>query len=112
MSKKIKRDLKNWYPICITRTGPTKKAYGHNVSGHLMPCCWCFKTNDPDINVLNQEHLKIENVDSIEEIVLSDEWLKFTNTLANDPLNAPKTCWKYCGKGKGYAIKKHETYEA
>ena len=124
MSKKIKRDIKKWDPICITKVKDSTldgrsnfekrsvKAVGHNVSGHLMPCCWCFKTNDPDINVLNQEHLKIDNVDSIDEILLSDEWLNFIDSLINDPVkNAPELCWKYCGKGKGYAVKTQEVYK-
>ena len=105
------RDLKKWNPICITKTGSKEKYFGHSVEGHLLPCCWCYDRKDPELKELQKEHLKIENVESIDEILLSDEWLKFSNTLANDPLNAPETCWKYCGKGKGYAVKTQEVYK-
>ena len=61
---------------------------------------------------LYKEKLKIENVDGIDEILLSDEWKHFADLLTKNPVKtAPKTCWKYCGKGKGFEIRSQEVYK-
>ena len=105
----MKKDISNWYPLCVEK--PRGKFVGHNATGHLLPCCWCENTDDPDFDTLLQDHLKIENVDGIDEIILSNEWLEFVRILVEDPLKAPKSCWRYCGKGKGFKIKGQELYK-
>ena len=107
---KYKRDIKNWEPLCITK--PKGKYVGHSATGHLLPCCWCENQKDEEFKPLYKENLKIKNVDGIDEILLSDEWKYFAGLLSNDPVkNAPKTCWKYCGKGKGFEIRSQEVYK-
>ena len=56
-----------------------------------------IETTDNKDNILFKEHLKIKNNDSIEEILLSDEWIEFYDNLASVD-TAPKTCKRYCYK--------------
>tara|TARA_Y100000034_G_scaffold87326_1_gene104736 strand:- start:270 stop:1268 length:999 start_codon:yes stop_codon:yes gene_type:complete len=86
-------------PESLARQGP--KQLGHSSLGYLLPCCW----QDPsairiketeDIKDLFQDHLKIENVDTIEEILFSDEWINFFKVLVTDPENAPSSCQRRC----------------
>ena len=39
----------------------------------------------------------IHKNDSIEEILLSDEWLKFKDSITKDYDKAPKVCQRFCG---------------
>ena len=48
-------------------------------------------------NYLVKEKLKVENVDSIDDIINSEEWQSFFETIKNDPENAPYLCHHYCG---------------
>ena len=89
-----------WYPHCIHLDKPK----GHSAHGHILPCCWA-DNDDPGFAPLIKEKLKIENNDSIEEILLSEEWQEFGRILTEQPRKAPRTCWKYCGKGRDYRIK-------
>ena len=50
----------------------------------------------PNIISINKEHLKISNVDSVEEIIFSDEWIEFFDMLKNRPEEWPKICIKIC----------------
>ena len=49
---------------------------------------------------LFKEELKIENVDTVEDIILSSEWLDFFNGLTKGT-SVPKICMKYCSDDKG-----------
>jgi len=89
-------------PKCILE----EKDLGHSTQGYLLPCCWCEpsnvatssknKKNMEEVDFLFQEKLKLDNINCIEDIILSDEWLSFFNTLINDPDNAPGVCKRYC----------------
>jgi len=83
---------------------------GHSAKGFILPCCWCDIPNpksDDEINKLFKEKLHIDNNDSIEEIVLSDEWISFLSTLIDNPSKASKVCKKYCSvENKMNVIKK------
>ena len=94
-------------PKCLV-----KKELAYTATGHLLPCCWCENQKDKEFLPLYKEKLKIENVDGIDEILLSDEWKHFADLLTKNPVKtAPKTCWKYCGKGKGFEIRSQEVYK-
>lgn len=82
----------DFQPKCIQG----KKEIGHTTSGYLLPCCWSdfYKNEIPE---LTQEHLKIDNVNSIEEIIHSKEWNDFKNRLKTNP---PEYCKMYCGYKK------------
>jgi len=48
-----------------------------------------------------QEKFKVENVDKISDIIKSDEWQSFFETIKNDQENAPHVCHHYCGSCTG-----------
>lgn len=82
-------------PRCIG-----EKDFGYSATGFILPCCWCDK-DDPGFASLKSEDLAVANNHSIEDIITSDAWIKFSNSLIQDfGKNAPATCWKYCSKGK------------
>ena len=87
-----------------------RQSYGFtNVEGgYLLPCCHCdTKDGYVEFESLIQEKFKITNVDSIEEILHSEEWQDFYDTLINRPTKAPDTCQKFCSH---HYVKKEITY--
>jgi MoaA/NifB/PqqE/SkfB family radical SAM enzyme len=86
-------------PGSLSRHGA--KQLGHSATGYLLPCCWLDPSSSreqefDDTKDLFQDHLKIENVDTIEEILFSDEWINFFKVLVTDPENAPSSCQRRC----------------
>ena len=70
----------------------------YSCSGWLTPCCWV----DGDIALKEfpqffDESLKVDNVENVDEILLSDTWVDFYKVLTETPEKAPNTCWRYCG---------------
>lgn len=77
------------------------QGFGHSAQGYLLPCCWCDNhttVNDPLLDALFDEELKISNVDNIQTIVMSDQWLAFTKAIIGDVEKAPNVCKMYCGE--------------
>lgn len=85
-------------PMCMDKN---KGNFGHSSRGYLLPCCWLDFNSDEDlIKDLYSEHLHLDNVDDIEEILLSPEWIKFTKSIQSAD-TASKRCLEYCsGAGK------------
>ena len=54
-------------------------------------------SNDIELMKLFRPHLHLDKVDSIDEILLSDEWLDFKKSITKDFDKAPKVCKRYCG---------------
>ena len=78
----------------------TGKDYSYSAKGFLLPCCWCDTVNpetDKELHKLFNPELHLSNVDSIEEVLLSDEWLNFDESITKDFDKAPKVCKRYCG---------------
>lgn len=84
------------------------KSCAMNAQGFLIPCCWLdpirklstnYSGNMEDINYLFKEELNIKNVDSVEDILLSDEWLQFFHNLIEEK-DVPTLCKKYCSSEK------------
>ena len=74
-----------------------KKEIAYTATGYLLPCCWCDNPvgwQELQIKRLRQEHLKVKNNDTINDIVESDEWLDFFEELKTNPA---KTCQRFCG---------------
>lgn len=78
-----------------------RKVFAHSAEGWLLPCSWV----DPNQNIPNEEltsnlfkeELKLENVDSIEDILFSDEWVEFIKVLEEGDIDKiPSPCKKYC----------------
>lgn len=83
------------FPQCMD----DKSVRAFAATGFILPCCWCdSKRIEEDFGQLIQDHLHIDNVESIEDIELSDEWLNFFRMLKHNPEDAPPTCKHYCGK--------------
>ena len=102
------------------------KDVGYSSLGWLMPCCWVDPRNMIDLaetrtdsdedgrheglelatkdlkkcklyaNMFKEE-LKLSNVESVEEIVLSTEWHEFFEALLHDTEKVPERCHSYCG---------------
>lgn len=86
-------------PQCLLKENATD--VGHSPLGFLTPCCYtCI--NSPEkhkgISQLYAENLKIDNVESVEEIIFSEEWLEFFNMLENRPEDWPDICIKICDR--------------
>ena len=84
-------------PLCISEKETTD--IGHSPLGYLTPCCFTC-VNNPEkhkgISQLYGEHLKISNVESVEEIIFSDEWIEFFDMIKNRPEDCPDICVKIC----------------
>lgn len=68
---------------------------GHSAEGYILPCCM---SDHGAIPQLWKEHLKIENVDSVDEILNSKEWISFFEMLRNNPNKSPSVCKRFCSK--------------
>ena len=76
--------------------------------GELLPCCYCDQEvvlKDPKIKKLLSVS-QISDVESVEEILLSKEWIEFAKNLEKNI--APKVCFQICGDRKESS--KIETY--
>jgi len=80
-------------PKCLDKWG----FLGWSATGYLLPCCWMDHENMDLIPELVQEKFKVENIDSIDDIIQSEEWQSFFDTIKNNPENAPNVCHHYCG---------------
>lgn len=92
--------MKTLKPKCIDGNKPI----GFSSHGYLLPCCWCDKRNDEvskkegwDKFMTPDLHLETAKVN---DVLKSDVWMNFRNTLINDPENAPRTCKRYCGNSE------------
>ena len=68
--------------------------------GHLIPCCWCDdpKTmDDPEFQKLLTVS-KIEDYESIDQILTKVEWIEFNKNLQQN--RGPNACITKCRKNK------------
>ena len=80
-------------PKCLSKWG----FLGWSSTGYLLPCCWMDHENLKYIPQLIKKELKVENVDKISDIINSDEWQSFFDTIKNNQKDAPPICHHYCG---------------
>lgn len=87
-------------PMCIKLVdGRPQQMFASTADGYILPCCWCdslYTRNDIENLNLFDNNLKIENVNSIDEIVYSDTWKNFYKVITEDADNAPACCKKKC----------------
>ena len=86
MTKELDPMCFKGFPMAITK------------DGCLIPCCYCDvpeTMNDPDFKKLLAVS-KIDNYDSIQEILENEEWKEFEENLKNDI--GPHSCWNTCSK--------------
>lgn len=91
-------------PMCLKAYPKrTPEGYAHTSTGYLIPCCHLDYANNIDPFYLNllKEELKLENNESVEEILLSDEWITFAKAVikgyTENIEHAPGCCLKKCG---------------
>ena len=81
------------------------KSFALNSQGYLLPCCWAdplrklkpdYDGNMDGMDELFKKELNIENVDGVDDIILSTEWINFFNRLISGT-SVPEICVKYCG---------------
>jgi len=81
--------------------------------GHLIPCCWIDQT-DVLKHPIMKKMLKVSKIsehDSIEDILLTDEWKEFAKNLAERNFDKIlPVCILHCKKRKGRNRHKIETY--
>ena len=82
-------------PKCLK--GEIQTAYTNR--GHLIPCCYCDEEEDlatPQLQRLTNVS-KVSEVEDIEQILLSEPWLKFEEDLRTENWpEIPKTCLRHC----------------
>lgn len=69
----------------------------YSATGFILPCCWADNAIVSDFAELMTENLKLDNNIDIEDIVLSDEWIRFYDKLKENSNDVPRTCKYYCG---------------
>jgi|SaaInl3SG_22_DNA_1037383.scaffolds.fasta_scaffold34525_2 hypothetical protein len=87
-------EYKNVDPKCLTG----ENAISYTTRGYIVPCCWCDSPSIRpllEMNGMYEDELKVENVDKIEHIFLSDQWIDFYNNLDRFP-----ACLHYCSKNE------------
>ncbi len=89
-------------PMCLNKTS---EGFAHTATGYIVPCCHVdyIYNDDPLYLDLLKPELKVSNNESIEEILLSDEWAAFGNAVVKGcnehEKYAPKCCVPVCGNG-------------
>lgn len=76
----------------------TPKTPEYTADGYIVPCCWCDCPDKTDFKKfgLYDEKLKLKNVDSVDQIYKSSQWINFHYMLLNNPEDAPAICKKGC----------------
>lgn len=72
--------------------------------GYLLPCCWCDAPNTKSDIIaadLYNTNLKITNNETIDDILMSNQWKNFINTILYNSNAAPKCCKEKCGVKNG-----------
>lgn len=92
------------YPKCLEEDAE----FGNTSKGYILPCCWWDQPfifdDDSPIKDLLKEKFKLSEVNSVQEIVESEEWQTFYDGLKNG--KAPDLCYSICGRpGKRYGVK-------
>lgn len=90
-------------PKCIIVKEGAKEIQGiaYTSNGYLLPCCWLdSKTFESELKAkgLLNEQLKLANNNSVEDIISSEEWIKFVDELYSNPDNALTKCKLICGR--------------
>lgn len=73
----------------------------YSATGYMLPCCYCEKSLRPEVNderIMKLLVKKVSELDSIQELLETDEWKEFYDKLLTDP---PKVCRDHCKKGFG-----------
>ena len=75
------------------------KGLAYIAEGYILPCCWCDQREerkDFQERGFFDERIKLINVDSLNDVLMSEPWEKWVNDVLHDPDNAPKICKDKC----------------
>ena len=77
------------------------KEYGHSARGFLLPCCWMEWYETDKLDAIHQSlfnpELNLSNIEHLDEVLLSDEWLSFENSIRSYE-TAPDRCKLQCSR--------------
>jgi hypothetical protein len=92
------------------------KGHAYSATGYLIPCCWTDPYEIGDgvyeeaaqeiADIFFKEELKLSNVETVYDILQSEAWVNFYNTLVNDEDNAPLICKKMCSSSNLAKLRK------
>ena len=85
-----------FFPKCVNVN--RKKSLTYTNEGFMLPCCWTDRLKD--FEHLKQDHLKVSNVEKIEDILMSDEWQTFYQNILEKNSNVSNMCRMKCRSGK------------
>lgn len=76
------------------------REFGHTAQGWLLPCCWMERGQTPIDSIhetLFEEDIKLSNVNSINDILNSNQWQNFYKSLQSYE-TACTRCQSKCGR--------------
>ena len=81
-------------------TDQVKQGIAYTADGYLLPCCWCdapsTRKDFVELGFYNKS-LALSNNNSVIDIISSDVWKNFIDTIMHLPENAPRCCQEKCG---------------
>ena len=81
-------------------TNDEMRGIAYTADGYLLPCCLCdeikHRKDFVDLGFYN-ESLKLSNNGSVDDILHSDNLIKFIDTIMHHPQNATRCCKINCG---------------
>ena len=93
---KLKPRCKEKYVTPSDEGGEWRQGVFYTGTGHLLPCCWCISHNKWfKAKGFYDDKLKVENVQSIEDIFYSQPWIQFHKRMEGD--NPAPICRAKCG---------------
>ena len=88
-------------PKCMLQGKERRQQVAVTNRGHLIPCCWIDQTDELEQPTMQKMLAvsKISEVESIDEILLSEPWQKFAKDLAeNNFKEIMPVCVTHCLK--------------
>jgi len=79
------------------------KGIAYCSDGFLLPCCWCDELKSKSFENLGfkDDKLKLENNESVDDVITSDVWKRFMYSILHEPDRAPNVCRRKCGVHNG-----------
>lgn len=72
----------------------------YTADGFLLPCCWCDAPSarkDMEDLGMYSSNLKVTENDTLTDILYSNQWKNFVDTIMHRPNEAPTCCHRKCG---------------
>jgi len=72
--------------------------WGYRNEGFILPCCYMWSAAPVLVPELLQDKFNLSNVNSIDEILNSEEWKNFFEKIKNSQDCPWDLCKRYCPK--------------